>query len=207
MIEEIFLALVISFDTFLAAAAYRSGKIRIPLFSGIIIAAFSSASLGISLLLSELFSRIISTEICRIGGFIILSAIGIITIFKSLIRTLVRKLSCRGELLLRPGTSGIVVKLYLDDTAADFDSSKTLSPAEAAALALAGSLDSVSTGLSCGFNGVNPGISAVFAFLAAVAALILGSFAGSRISNSKHDLSWLGGAALMAFAIFQFIKK
>lgn len=203
MLQEIILAVIISIDTFLAAAAYRSGNIKIPLISAIVINAVGAFFLGIALLLSDMLSRFISAEICGIFGFIILTAIGIVTVFKSLIRNLVRRLSQRGELSLH--TNGIVVKLYLDDTAADFDCSKILSPKEAAALALAGSLDSVSTGLSVGFNEINPAISACFAFIAGFAAIILGSLTGKKISSMNHDLSWLGGIALIGFAIFEFV--
>lgn len=206
MAQELILAVIVSFDIFLAAAAYRAGKIRIPISSAAVICFLSSLFLAVSLLFSDFLSRIIPIGICEIAGFIILTSIGIITIFKSLFRSFVRQLSQRGELSLRPKSSGIVIKLYLDDTAADFDCSKILSAREAAALALAGSLDSVATGLSCGYNEINPAISAVFAFIAGFAAIILGSFAGKSTAGMKHDFSWLGGTALIAFAIFEFVR-
>lgn len=206
MLQEIILAVIISIDTFLAAAAYRSGSIKIPMTSAAVIVTVSSASLGLSILFSNFLSDLIPVRICEISGFIILTAIGITTIFKSLIRNLVRRLSQRGELSLHTGSSGIVVKLYLDDTAADFDCSKILSPKEAAALALAGSLDSISMGLSVGCNEINPAISAVFAFIAGFAAILCGSLAGRKIASMNRDLSWLGGAAIIGFAVFETLS-
>ncbi len=203
MLQEVILAVIISIDTFLAAAAYRSGSIKIPLLSAAVIVIVSSISLGLSLLLSSFLSGFIPVRICEISGFIILTAIGITTIFKSLIRNLVRRLSQRGELSLHTGSSGIVVKLYLDDTAADFDCSKVLSLKEAIALALAGSLDSITTGLSTGYNEIDPVISTLFAFVTGSMAIIFGSLAGRKIASMNHDLSWLGGVALIAFAVFE----
>ncbi len=203
MLQEVILAVIISIDTFLAAAAYRSGSIKIPLLSAAVIVIVSSISLGLSLLLSSFLSGFIPVRICEISGFIILTAIGITTIFKSLIRNLVRRLSQRGELSLHTGSSGIVVKLYLDDTAADFDCSKVLSLKEAIALALAGSLDSITTGLSTGYNETDPVISTLFAFITGSMAIIFGSLAGRKIASMNHDLSWLGGVALIAFAVFE----
>ncbi len=203
MLQEVILAVIISIDTFLAAAAYRSGSIKIPLLSAAVIVIVSSISLGLSLLLSSFLSGFIPVRICEISGFIILTAIGITTIFKSLIRNLVRRLSQRGELSLHTGSSGIVVKLYLDDTAADFDCSKVLSLKEAIALALAGSLDSITTGLSTGYNEIDPVISTLFAFITGSMAIIFGSLAGRKIASMNHDLSWLGGVALIAFAVFE----
>lgn len=207
MYREIFLAVIVSADIFLVAAAYRSSDIRIPPLSALIINLICTFVLGISLVLSEIAGQVINIEICRIIGFIVLTAMGIITVFKSLMRGLVRQLSKRGELSLRHGGSGIVVKLYLDDTAADFDCSKILSPGEAAALSLASSLDSAATGLSCGYSNIDPVLSAIFVFLAGFAAMFLGSFFGKKISSLDHDLSWLGGIMLIAFAIFEFISN
>ncbi len=207
MYREIFLAVIVSADTFLAAAAYRSSDIRIPPMSAFIINFICTFVLGISLVLSEIAGQVINIEICRIAGFIVLTAIGIITVFKSLMREFIRRLSRRGELSLRHSGSGIVVKLYLDDTAADFDCSKILSPCEAAALALASSLDSAATGLGCGYSNINPVLSAVFAFFIGFAAMFFGSLFGKKISSLDHDLSWLGGIMLIAFAIFEFISN
>lgn len=205
MLQEIILSVIVSIDTFLAAAAYRSCGIKIPVSSAIVINAIGAFFLGISLVFSRLLGIIIPEYICGICGFVILTAMGISTIFKSLIRNLVRSLSERGELSLHTGSSGIVVKLYLDDTAADFDSSKILSPKEAAALAIAASLDSVSIGLGVGYE-INPAISAIFAFIAGSLAILLGSLTGRKIANLNCDFSWIGGAALIIFGIWEFIK-
>jgi putative sporulation protein YtaF len=205
LFREIILSVIISIDIFLAAAAYRSCGIEIPVSSTIVINAIGAFFLGISLIFSRLLGIIIPENICGICGFVILTAMGILTVFKSLIRNLVRRLSERGELSLHPGSSGIVVKLYLDDTAADFDSSKILSPKEAAALAIAASLDSVSIGLGVGYE-INPAISAIFAFIAGSLAILLGSLTGKKIASLNRDFSWIGGAALIIFGIFEFMK-
>lgn len=205
MFREIILSVIISIDIFLAAAAYRSCGIEIPVSSTIIINAIGAFFLGISLIFSRLLGIIIPENICGICGFVILTAMGILTVFKSLIRNLVRRLSERGELSLHPGSSGIVVKLYLDDTAADFDSSKILSPKEAAALAIAASLDSVSIGLGVGYE-INPVISAIFAFIAGSLAILFGSLTGRKIANLNRDFSWIGGVALIIFAVSEFVK-
>ncbi len=205
MLQEIILSVIVSFDIFLAASAYRSCGIKIPVTSAVVINGMGAFFLGISLFFSRLMSMIISPKICGILGFAILTAMGVVTIFKSLVRNLVRRLSQRGELSFSTGNSGIVVKLYLDDTAADSDSSKVLSPKEATALAVAASLDSISIGLGVGYD-INPVISAFFAFLAGSLAIFLGSLAGRKISSLDRDLSWIGGVSLIIFGIFEFIK-
>lgn len=205
MVQELILALIVSTDTFLVAAAYCNSGIKIPLSSAVVINLTGATVLGISLLLSDIAGSFIPAGICRALGLILLTSIGVITVFKSLVRILVRRLSQRGELSLRTGSSGLVIKLYLDDTAADIDDSKLLSPSEAAALALASSLDSAATGLSSGFCGLSPLRTAAFAFAAGFAAIAAGNISGKKISSSDRDLSWLGGILLIAFALFEAI--
>lgn len=207
MLNEVILALIVSFDTYLVAAAYCNSGIRIPPASAAVINLTGAAVLGLSLLLSDIAGCFIPAELCRTLGLIVLTSIGVITVFKSLVRILVRRLSRKGELSLRTGSSGLVIKLYLDDTAADIDNSKTLSPAEAAALALASSLDSAATGLSCGFCGISPLRTALFTFAAGFAAIAAGSLTGRKISASERDLSWLGGILLIAFALAESVCK
>ena len=85
----------------------------------------------------------------------LLTAIGLLTIMKSIIRNIVRKLSEKGGLSLKTEKGSLVVRLYLDDTAADIDNSKVLSLAEAFTLALAGSFDAAATGLGSGGCGID----------------------------------------------------
>lgn len=202
LLNEIFLAVIVSLDTYLAAAAYCNSGIKIPLLSMSVISLISAAVLGISLEFSDLIGRFVPSEICHICGTVIITAIGIITIFKSIVRSITRHLSEKGEVSVRSGKYGIVMKLYLDETTADFDNSKTLSAAEAAALALASSLDSAATGLSSGFYGINPVIAFVSAFAAGFAAIALGNVTGKKLSSLHHDFSWVGGILLILFAVF-----
>ncbi len=206
MLQEIILSVIISIDTFLAASAYGCSRIEIPFFSAFIISAIGAFFLGISLLFSTLISVFIPENIWNLIGFMILLTIGIITIFKSFIRCLIRRLSESGELSLHTGGSGIVVKLYLDDTAADIDNSKVLSPKEAAALAVAASLDSLSIGISMGGDEIKPVTAAIFTFIAGFAAIITGSAIGRKIASMNRDFSWIGGVALIIFAVSEFVK-
>lgn len=206
MLRELLLSVIISIDIFLASVVYGSSKIKISLLSAAIISSVSAVIFGVSTVISGLLNLIISPEIFRIIGFIILTFIGTTAVLKSLFRGFVRRLSQRGELSWKPGSAGIVIKLYLDDTAVDLDSSKTLSPLEAFTFALTAALDSAATGLSCGRCETDPAVSAVFALFTGFAAIFLGSLLGRRISSASHDFSWVGGAALIAFAIFDFVR-
>ena len=207
MAQEIILAVIVSIDTCLAAGAYCNSGIKIPIISAFVINIIGATVLGASLILSDAAGSFISAELCRMAGFIVLTLIGVTTILKSIVRALVKRLTDNGGLSLKTSGGDLVIKLYLDDTAADMDNSKTLSAAEAAALALASSFDSAATGLSCGFTDISPLRAAVFTFFAGFAALAIGGIMGKKISSADRDLSWLGGVLLIAFAIFEFVNS
>lgn len=200
--EEIFLAVIVSLDTYLTAVAYCNSGIKIPLLSSFVISLISSAVLGLSLGFSDFLSSFIPVGVCRVCGTAIITAIGVMTVFKSIIRSLAGHISEKGELSVRSCRYGIVVKMYLDETCADFDGSKILSTAEAVALALASSLDSIATGLSSGFSGISPVPSFIFAFFAGFLAIALGNITGRKISSLRRDFSWVGGILLILFAFF-----
>lgn len=206
MFDEIFLAVIVSLDTFLAASAYSSSGIKIPRASAATISLISSAMLGISLKFSDFASSYIPEKICFVCSLIVLTAIGIITVFKSIVRSLVKKLADKESFSLKMSSLGIVVKLYLDDTAADFDKSKSLSLTEAAALAFASSLDSAATGLNCGMIGVSPLSASIFAFISGCMAIAAGSLTGRKISSPSRDFSWVGGVLLIVFAVYSYIS-
>lgn len=206
MSKEIILAVIVSLDTYFVAYAYSISGIKIPVLSAFAISLISSSILGISLKFSELISLFISDDICCIFGFIVLIIIGVITVFKSAVRALIKKLSDKDSFSLKMNNIGIIVKLYLDDTAADFDKSKSLSLYEAAALALAGSVDSAATGLNCSIIGINPIKAFIFSFFSGYLAIIAGSFTGRKISSDSHDFSWIGGVLLIIFAVYGYIS-
>lgn len=206
MLSEIFLALTVCLDIYLAAAAYSNSDIKIPPISAVVISGIGAAVLGASLAFSGFLGNILPISALKTAGLITLTVIGMTAVFKSFMRRLVRRLSDGSELSLKMNAMGIVVKLYLDDTAADIDKSKTLSVGEAAMLAAASSIDSAATGLNCGFSEIDPIAASLLAFAAGTAAILLGGLTGKKISSLNHDFSWIGGLLLISFAIFVYIS-
>ncbi|MBE6861645.1 MAG: sporulation protein [Ruminococcus sp.] len=206
MHSEIFLALAVSIDTYLAAAAYSNSEIKIPASSAAVISLISAGILGLSLTFSDFIGGFIPPSIFRTGGLIILSFIGIITIFKSIVRSIVKRLSDGNRMSLKMNGMGLVISLYLDDTSADIDNSKVLSASEASMLALASSLDSAAMGISCGFTDIKTSAVALLTFAAGFIAVLLGGITGKKISSLSHDFSWLGGIIIILFAIIGYIS-
>lgn len=200
MCEELFLAMIVSIDTYLAAAAYCNSGIRIPVFSALMINAVGAAVLGITTGFSETIGNRLPANVFRICGRALLTTIGVLTIMKSLIRNIAKRLSENGAINLKTEKGSLVVRLYLNDTAADTDNSKVLSMPEAFTLALASSLDSAATGLGSGCGSISPVKVSVITFFWGTFMVILGNLTGRKIASLDRDLSWIGGILLIAFA-------
>lgn len=201
MLNEILLTLTVCIDTYLVAVNYGARGIKIPINSTFTISFIGAAMLFIALMISQLFVMFIPIKVCSLIGFTVLSFIGLITILKSIIRGIIRKMSESGDICIKMSSIGLGIKLCLDETFADTDKSQDLSVREAAALAIALSLDSAAAGINAGFLDVNSIRTSIFVFIIGTAAVGLGCLTGKKISKCKHDFSWLGGLMLIFFAI------
>ncbi|WP_028517584.1 sporulation protein [Ruminococcus flavefaciens] len=202
MLKEFFLAFIVSIDIYLAAAACCNSGVKIPFCSALVIDMFSSAVLFISIMLSDFISGFITSHTIHIIGTAVLITIGSLNIAKSILRSVIRYISEKDGISVKMGDLSVFVKLCLDDSAIDMDSSKVLSIGEAAVLALAGSLDAAATGLSCGGKGISAVGAAAAVFVCGAAALFFGGLTGKKISSLNHDFSWTGGMFLILFAVF-----
>ncbi|MBR4628494.1 MAG: sporulation protein [Ruminococcus sp.] len=198
MTEEILLAFIVSIDIYLAAAAYCNSGIRIPIPSAAAISLVGAAVLWSAVRFSAMVGRYVPAGVFHKCGIAVLTAIGVLTILKSAVRSIMRKATENNGILLKKGS--IVIRLYLDDTAADIDGSKTLSVTEALSLAVVSSFDCAATGIGAGSHSLNTAVLAPAAFLCGCLALFLGNITGKKISSLKHDLSWVGGLILIIFA-------
>lgn len=205
MTEEILLVAAVSVDAFLASFAYGADKIRIPWLSAMIINIIGTAVLIFSLLASKLAGTAVSPEICRWMGFLILMFIGTASLFQNGLKSLLKK---KREKKLSFSISGIgfVVSVFLDETCADTDKSKSLSPKEALVLALALSADSLGSGFGAGLSGANITAVCVMSFAAGIAAVAAGSAAGRRIGGDRPGAAWISGVFLILLAVIGYFK-
>lgn len=200
MTEDMLLVLAMSTDTFFAALSYSAGKIKIPIVSALIISVISSAVLTASMLLSHAAGAFIPENICRTAGAILLGLIGIMEFCQNGLKTILRKHQGNGKLSFSFFNIGFVISVYLDETCADCDCSKVLSPKESLALAAALSVDSVSGGLGAGLSGSNILRVCLFSFIFGLMAVASGGKVGEGLSRKGPDLSWISGAFLIILA-------
>ena len=173
-----FLCAAVCIDTFAAAFGFGIDQIRIPALSALVL---SSCAL--------------------------LCGLGLLKLFDSAIKRLVRRLPQPGrELSFSFLRMRFLLRVWADPATADTDCSSVLSAAESVALALALSSDGLAAGLGGGFSGLSPW--AVFFCSAGMnlICILTGSLAGRKAAGRAcFDLSWLGGVILFGMGLLALV--
>jgi len=200
--EAIVLASSLSLDAFVASFAYGSNKIKIPLKSVQIINIVCSSILGISVLVGTIVRQYLPGWLTAAICFIILFVLGMAKLLDGITKSIIRKYNnLNKELKFSLFNFKFILNLYANPEEADVDASKTISSAEAAALAISLSLDGVAVGFGAALGNVN-GLSVFLCSLVTDAlAVILGCYIGNKVSRKlPFNLSWLSGAILIILA-------
>ena len=173
--ESLLMVSALSVDTFIAAFAYGTGKIRIPLPSLLFIALICSLSLSGSILLGALAEPFLPRMFTKAAAFCILIALGLYY---------------------------ILVPQSPPD--ADKDHSKSLSLRESLLFALAMSADNAVVGMSAGLVHPNLLLPAILSLLFTLAVVKGGAFLGKKTASlSGKNHSWIGGLLLILLALMQ----
>lgn len=202
LLNDLLLVLALVTDAFIACFAYGTEKIRIPWSSALLIGGIGTGVLLLSILAAAPFQQILPAALCQSLGNWLIFCIGLLSLFQNALKTLLRReRAARKRLRFRWAGISFAVTVYLDETKADADRSKTLSLREAATLGAVLSLDSFGIGFGSGF------LEHHFLFLAAASLLLhtlcirlayrLGARAASRLPGA---CSLCGGILLMALA-------
>ncbi|MGB4312870.1 MAG: sporulation membrane protein YtaF [Natronincolaceae bacterium] len=205
MAETLLLVFTLSLDAFVASIAYGTNEIEVPFVSIAIINVTCSSLLALSLFLGSIIKRLIPEGITLLVSFLILMLLGIFYLFQGLIKSHIAKISAPNkEVKLK--ISDLIISIYVDETNADFNNSKTLSPKESLYLAVALSLDSLAIGFSSSLAGINYIQVILFSLVYGVTAIWSGLLIGRKlVEKSDFNISWLSGIILMILAITKII--
>lgn len=202
VLEAAVLAAALSADAFLAAFAYGSNKIRIPMSSIQIINLVCSSILGVSLFVGSLVRPYIPHWLTVVICFSVLFLLGMVKLLDGVTKSIIRKYNhMKKEIRFTLFNFRFVLNLYADPVEADLDHSKTISPSEAVSLAVALSLDGLAVGFGAAVGALNPWAIFFASLLTGTLALLLGVHIGNKVANKlPFNLSWLSGAILIGLA-------
>ena len=207
IIEAAILASSLSLDALTAGFAYGSNKIKIPFLSVQIINLICSGFTGLALLFGAILKDYIPHGLTIGICFTILFVLGIIKLMDGITKTIIRKYSnLKKELKFSIFNFKFILKLYADPEAADVDHSKSISPMEAASIAIALSLDGIAVGFGAALGNVNGLYVFLFSLITNAVAIIAGRRLGEKIATKiPFNLSWLSGVILIALAFSKLV--
>jgi len=197
------LTAALSTDAFAAAFAYGSNKIKMPARSMHAINFICAGFLTISLLLGRVVTAWLPEGLAAGLGFAILFLLGFYKLAGSIVRMIVqRHRDFQRELQFSAFDLKFILHLCANPQAADIDGSRVLTLGEAAALAIALSLDGLAVGFGAAMSQVNKPAVILCSLVVGFAALWLGSCLGNGVAKKlPFNLSWLGGVLLMGLAV------
>ena len=203
MIPAALLAASLSIDALAASFAYGCKKIKIPMLSVHIINAICTCIIGLSFLLGRLLLQYIPQWLATGLAFSILFLIGITKLLDSITKSIIRKhTNLSKEMNLSIFNFKLLMRLYANPEAVDVDISKSISPREAAVLAVSLSLDGLAVGFGAALIGINVWAVLVFTLVANFTALMLGGWLGNRAADKlRFNISWIAGVILIRLAV------
>lgn len=201
MVNSFLLAAAVCMDTYFAAMGCTMAGIRIPRRYSLLVSGIGTGVLGLSFALSSLLQGLLPGVIFRLGGALLLAAMGLWSIAKAAIPALFE-----GGRSIRIRFKGLelAVQIAFDETKADQDGSKSLNFREAAAFSTAMSLDSLVSGMGAALCGKERVFCLFVCFLLGVAAVLLGISTGNCGKRTPCP-SWIGGAMLLLLSILRLI--
>ena len=201
------ISLAVSIDAFAASFAYGSKKIKIPLYSNLIIATVGSSTLALALLAGAAVSQHIPDALTVALSFTILFLIGLIKLMDSVTKSIIKKhnKACSDNISKKVEFSmfnfKFILNLYANPIDADIDGSKKITPAEAVLLATALSLDSLAVGFGAALSDINVIVIFLTSLVAGVIAVLTGCTLGNKLAKKTSlNVSWIGGVILIALA-------
>lgn len=196
------LVLAVCIDSFATSITYGIGKIKIPFHCTLLINIIGAAMLAASLMLADFISDRISINSIKILSGGLLFIMGAVNLFFPFIKSIFTH--CKGKELTNFALvkKSILLAIFLDETKADLDRSKSLSVKEACFLGVALSVDSLASGFSGGL-GICQGYfiyGVLLCFFLGLLGINLGARIGRLISlrvSNRLDLSFLSGILLI----------
>lgn len=203
--EAILLVTALSVDAFVASFAYGTNHIKIPFRSVVVINVICSFILAVTLILGAVLRPFISEAVTKAICFVILLLLGVAKLFDSSIKSCIRKHNgINKEFNFSVFQLRCILSIYADPEEADRDCSRLLSPAEAASLAVALSLDGLAVGFGAGLADVSITQVVFFSLILGTLAVEVGCFLGNKVAQKLNlNLSWLSGALLLLLAIMK----
>ncbi|WP_088033039.1 sporulation membrane protein YtaF [Evansella clarkii] len=202
------LAFAVSMDSFGVGLTYGLRKMKLPLYSLLLIAGFSAISILVAMGLGSLILNWLPASNAETFGGIILIGIGSWAIYQAYrpARTEPKTVKERETILnLEIKKLGIIIKILRKPMVADLDNSGAITGKEAFLLGFALSLDAFGAGIGAALIGFSPLLMAVSVGVMCGLFLTLGMRSGLFFSDTKwiKHFSFIPGLLLILIGVWK----
>lgn len=203
MFHILVLVLALCMDTFVASMAYGANKVHITWEKIVVMNAVCSGCLGIALAAGSVLDSLVPESMTRTVCFISLFLLGVVKLLDYTIKKYInRHVSLHKGITFSFSGLRIIVNIYGDPMAADWDHSQSLSWKEVLFLSFAMSIDSLIAGALSAFLEIPVGLTMGTALIMGIVMMYAGLFLGRKLaSRCKCDLSWISGVLFMILAV------
>ncbi|MBS6643145.1 MAG: manganese efflux pump [Clostridiaceae bacterium] len=203
MLQILILVLALCMDTFVASIAYGANKINITWKKVFFMNGICSGCLGAALAVGGIIDNLIPETFTKAVCCTSLLLLGLVKLLDFLIKKFINThCALRKDISFSFSGLQVIISIYGDPMAADWDRSQSLSWKETAFLALAMSLDSLVAGTLAAFMRVPLGLTVVTAFVMGVMVMYGGMYLGKKLADRcGWDLSWISGCLFIALAL------
>lgn len=202
MRDILILVLALSTDTFVASIAYGANRLKISCGKVIAVNGICSGCLGAALVFGSMISGLVPENFAKGAAFSCLFILGVIKLLDYTIKKYInRHVNIHKDLTFSISGLSIIINIYGNPMAADWDHSKSLSWRETIMFSMAMSLDSLVAGALSGFLLISPGLTALSALVVGTAVMYMGLFLGRKLAALKGwDLTWVSGILFLFLA-------
>lgn len=187
----------------MASMAYGANKVHITWEKIVAMNAVCSGCLGIALAAGSILDDLVPETMTRTVCFISLFLLGIVKLLDYFIKKYInRHVSLHKGITFSFSGLRVIVNIYGDPMAADWDHSQSLSWKEVLFLSFAMSIDSLIAGALSAFLEIPVGLTMGTAFIMGILVMAAGLFLGRKLAaRCKCDLSWISGVLFMILAV------
>lgn len=202
MRDILILVMALCVDTFVASVAYGAERLRISAMKVFAVNGICSGCLGAALLLGGVINGLVPEELTKGIAFSCLLLLGVVKLMDYLIKRYINNhVNVHKDLTFSVSGLSIIINIYGNPLAADWDHSKSLSWKETVMFSFAMSIDSLLAGTLSGFLMIPPLLTTVTAFVIGIAVMYIGLFLGRQLALLKNwDLSWISGVLFLILA-------
>lgn len=194
-------AVALSFDNFAVGISYGVRRISIPVLSLLVISLTSAMAIGIAMLMGHLVASLISAELAKLVGAVILIGLGSWILLQAWIQR-------RDKSEVKEDSEGLVIQILKEPHKADWDRSGTISVQEALLLGTALAMDAFGAGFAAAMAGfkslTTPLMVGIVSFILVSSGVYLGRNYAPQWLNSRAAL--IQGGVLVLLGVVRIVQ-